>query len=58
MTPNLKKYAGNTMAQNVKGILATYEKTGQIGAVIPTDLAHAKRVARGIAKATRARAKK
>jgi len=57
MTPNLKKYADNTMAQNVKNILTTYRETGKIGALKPKDEAHAKLIARGIAKSTRRRAK-
>lgn len=57
MTPNLRKYAKRTMAENVKGILSTFKETGRIGKIVPKDEAHAKRIARGISKATRARAK-
>jgi len=45
------------MKENVKGILTTYKTTGKIGTVTPKDNDHAKRIARGIAKSTRARAK-
>lgn len=50
-------YAQRTFRENVKGILATYQASGKIGEIKPRSIIHAKKIARGIAKATRQRAK-
>lgn len=45
------------MAENVAGILATYEQSGRIGEIVPRNEAHARKIARGLSKETRRRAK-
>lgn len=50
-------YASRPMRENVAGILATYRETGKIGSIKPRSLVHAKKIARGISKETRRRAK-
>jgi hypothetical protein len=50
-------YATRTMRENVAGIVATYQSTGRIGDIKPRSIIHAKKIARGIAKETRRRAK-
>lgn len=56
--PSQKSYQANSFANNVKGIVATYQMTGKIGHITPRSIIHAKKIARGIAKATRREAKK
>lgn len=50
-------YAERSFRENVKGIIATYQSTGKIGEIKPRSIIHAKKIARGIAKSTRQRAK-